>query len=392
MISNLSTEELNNRIEELDREFAQEGLPLKYRPGECLKLIFGHVPDGTLRQKLFESIYVWYSAKYGAQAQWDGVLGRIPVLIQGQLFLSAIYFRIEDTIRDYRDSIEELPESLFNSMGFKEFEDISEKQAIASLSFNAIYTLRNDDHRFSQKERDLIRRAQFDLDNAPFSLKNNQDTQTAIFQSKEAAEKFLKVALLRSGSKKSPEDFKHRIQALFNEVVACAPRYRWLKKPIASIQQNAPDMTVRYKTVPTTTPSAISTFTSALHVCGVLAQMWNFDHERGSERAEFQAGKFYRNHAGLFHWCKSVVGEQATLLMFEQTYFRGIGVKEAKMSVEQSPMFIQIGDRRLEESLRARLLSLLAGAEANSGRTEKIQQVRGKEGSYIVGISRTKTP
>ena len=141
-----------------------------------------------------------------------------------------------------------------------------------------------------------------------FRLKHNGDTQTATFQAKEAAEKFLKVAPLKSTSRRKPEKFKHRLQPLFTELIRVAPRYKWLDKAVLSIQQNAPDMDLRYKTVPRTTVSAISTFRSALYVCGVLAQMWNFDHERGSEGASFQPAKYYKNGAGLCFWCSRCQG------------------------------------------------------------------------------------
>jgi hypothetical protein len=46
------SEELNQKLERLNQEFIDEGMPLKYRPMECFKHFYGHIPDGAPRQAL----------------------------------------------------------------------------------------------------------------------------------------------------------------------------------------------------------------------------------------------------------------------------------------------------------------------------------------------------
>jgi HEPN domain-containing protein len=324
------------KLEHLDRQFDAEGMALKYRAAECLKECYGSVPDGPHRKALFEPIQQWLTERYGDQALWDGILGRIPLTVRGRVYLAAIEFTETDIVRDFRIGIEGLPKDISDSLDLHEFNEIAEKRATAQLSLNAIYTLRNDDHLLTAEQRELTRRAQFDLDNSPLTLKHNQDTQTAIFFAKEAAEKFLKVALLKSPSNRKPKEFKHGISGLFTELVRVAPRYSWLQKVTAAIQQTAPDMELRYKKIPRNIASAISTFRSALNLCGVLAQMWNFDHQRGTQNSEFEPSSFYVNGTGLYFWCKQIGADQAALIAFELGDLRGIAPKEKRSKCHDS--------------------------------------------------------
>jgi HEPN domain-containing protein len=385
----LASEELLKRLERMDKQFDAEAMPKKYRAAECFKECYGHVLDGPHRRALFEPIHSWFGSKYEQEAVWDGIIGRLPVLIRGQLFLVAIAFTSHDVRKDFCEGIEGLPKELAKDLSLDEFKEIAEKQATAHLSFNSIYTLRNDDHNLPPIQRDLIRRAQFDLDNAPFSLKHNEDTQTATIQAKEAAEKFLKVALLKSGSKRKPEEFKHNLTTLFKELTQVAPRYKWLDEAVASIQQNAPDMQLRYRTVPRTIASAISTFRSALYICGVLAQMWNFDLLRGSENSGFRPTAYYLNGVGIWFWCQDVKDDEATLLAFEEGEIKEVGLKRMKMSTLQSSMYIEVKDSQLEQTMTTRLLGLVSRIRPEKrDETQKIKRVKGKEGSYVVALSR----
>ena len=386
-----SHEELIKKLERLDKKLNAEAMPVKYRAVEFFMECYGQVPDGPRRRDLFDPIQSWLFSKYGEDALWDGVLGRLPLLIRDRLFLAAIRYTSNDIRKDFCEDIEGLPESLAKDLTLDDFKEIAEKQATAHRSFNSIYTLRNDDHILPQEQRELIRRAQFDLDNAPFSLKHNEDTQTATFQAKEAAEKFLKVALLKSTSKRKPKEFNHRLQPLFTELIKVAPRYKWLDKAVASIQQNAPDMDLRYKTVPRTTASAISTFRSALYVCGDLAQMWNFDHQRGSEKSNFEPAKYYKNGAGLCYWCQDVKGDQGNFLVFELGEIREVGLMRIHMSILQSPLYLEVKDAQLEQALTTRLVGLVSRIRPDkTDETREIKQVKGKEGSYVLGFSRKK--
>jgi hypothetical protein len=87
MVTRLSTEDLNLRLGEIDAELEAQGLPMKYRPLECVKTVYGDLPDGPLRNTAFDGIVQWYICRYGKRAEPDGVMGRVPVLLRGEVCL-----------------------------------------------------------------------------------------------------------------------------------------------------------------------------------------------------------------------------------------------------------------------------------------------------------------
>lgn len=90
-----------------------------------------------------------------------------------------------------------------------------EKLTFGNRSFYSLYNLLVDDDWLETLERELARRAQYDLENAAVTLKHTGDTQSAIVQAHEAAEKYLKAALHRAGNTKKLKSFGHYIQSSF---------------------------------------------------------------------------------------------------------------------------------------------------------------------------------
>lgn len=74
---------IGTKLQTIDDELTNAGIPLRYRPLECFKRLYG-VADMGRREQLFDPLVRWYLAKYGEQAQWNGVIGRCPVLIRGK--------------------------------------------------------------------------------------------------------------------------------------------------------------------------------------------------------------------------------------------------------------------------------------------------------------------
>jgi hypothetical protein len=107
-------------------------------------------------------------------------------------------------------------------------------------------------HSLDDVERGLVWRGLRDLENAASSLRNVGDTQAAVFDAHAAAEKFLKVALKRSGCSIPLQSLGHRLPQIFDELVTSEERYSWLKSSVDSLQALAPNMQIRYGIVPRT--------------------------------------------------------------------------------------------------------------------------------------------
>jgi hypothetical protein len=81
-------EEIDSRLNKLDSEFIAQGLPEYLRPSEAFRSIYGNIPDGPARESLFDSVVSWFLAKYRKRIRWDGIVGRIPVLIRVTTYLA----------------------------------------------------------------------------------------------------------------------------------------------------------------------------------------------------------------------------------------------------------------------------------------------------------------
>ena len=85
-------------VEALDKEFEDAGVPLRYRPLDCFKRLYGSVPDGPRRQQLFDPITEWYLSKHGDAIRWDGIIARFPILIRSAIYLATVPFVMEGEI------------------------------------------------------------------------------------------------------------------------------------------------------------------------------------------------------------------------------------------------------------------------------------------------------
>jgi HEPN domain-containing protein len=148
---------------------------------------------------------------------------------------------------------------------------------LCSRSFYSLHNLLIDDDWQSTTERSLTRRALFDLENAAATLKHTGDTQPAIVQAHETAEKYLKAALSRTGSTKDLKKLGHDIPKIFKGLVQARPRYSCLTLPAENLQILSQNMELRYTSVPRSMEMAAEAYHGALYVCGLIAQMWLFD-------------------------------------------------------------------------------------------------------------------
>lgn len=162
----------------------------------------------------------WHLKKYGDAVRWDGVIARFPISIKGIVYLGQARFAGEqEVLAPFEDGIEGLSKDLAQSLTPEEKRPIMEKLTFGSRSFYSLHNLLVDDDWLGTIERNLARRALYDLENAAMTLKYTGDTQSAIVQAHEATEKYLKAALSKAGSTKSLKGLGHDIPKIFKELV-----------------------------------------------------------------------------------------------------------------------------------------------------------------------------
>jgi hypothetical protein len=390
----LDKHQLNLRLTQIDGRLLKQGLPFKYRPLEAFKVVYGTISTGELRDSLFEDVVSWFVEKYGESAKWDGVIGRCPVLIRGNVYLLRIPFTSGDARLKLTDYIEGLPQSVQETFTPQEFEKIGQKAASSTLCFQKLYDLTVEDTFLDEVEKGLVRRGLFDLENAAYTLKHSGDTQTTIFQTHAAAEKFLKVALKRSGSTIDLKSLNHGLRKIHEMLSTLNSRYVWLRSSVDSLQNFAPNMNIRYGVVARSLENAISAFFAALSICAVLAQTWLFDVARGTDHAAFVPGSFYKDGADTTYRCLglSLTKEKrpGALLRRFGNYPFGSLMFDALLDLDQSALYLEIKDASQIDGLR-RLYELHMRNRGKEKTPEEfgIQIASGPEGSYATAFLKT---
>jgi hypothetical protein len=289
------------------------------------------------------------------------------------------------------DYIDGLPRQVAESMTKEEFSVWGEKAMLAASSVYKIYNLSVDDLHFSTPERELLRRALFDLENASTSLKMNEDTQGAIFNAHAAAEKFPKIGLRRAGI--TAQRRSHKLDnEIFKELAGLRPTYAWLKPSIDALSALAPNMDIRYQVVPRTTEDALFAIYISLNICSMLAQTWLFDFERGTEKSQFSPGRFYLDGRRATFYCDRVctttTGKSGAVLMaFADTSLMGPLIAELVIEQEQSSLYLEVTDPREADRLKSQFETLRQRCQNPiDPKVIGIGIHSGPEGSYAGGV------
>jgi hypothetical protein len=391
MPTKLTEQELDLRLTHMDGEFTAQGLPLRFRPLQSFKSLYGAVPDGPIRNVLFDQIMAWFFNRHGERMKWDGVIGRIPVILRDDLYLVRVMLLTEDIAVEFTSRFEGLPEDIAKSLTREEFESLGRKVSGATTAFQKLYALTVDDNFLDDVERAMVWRACFDLENAAHCLKMSGDTQTAIFHTHAAAEKFLKVALKRSGSNLDLKSLGHNIPKIFGALAKSDPRFCWLQSSVDSLHALAPNMQIRYQIVPRTIEDSISAFLSALHVCGILAQIWMFDAERGTKHSTFEPERFYLDGRRWTYYCREIQNGSekplAVLTLFRYEPLLGWSfLMDITVGLDQSALYLEVKD----STTLAILLQQYEAQLRNPGKKVMpeelgIEIASGPEGSYTTG-------
>ncbi len=271
---------LESRLEVIDKNLAACGCPVQLRPLEAFKLIHGPIYDRDNRTELFEPITRWFIEAHGKQAEWDGVIARVPVIIRSVVYLFRLKFQEESMAVRLEEQIEDLPEDVAKSLSPTELREIADRGAAGWVAFGPLYNLGIDDHILSFEDRELFWRASEDLKLAALSLKQLESAQMAIFHAHEAAEKMLKIAFRRISPGIAVEKYQHNVDKLFGDLQKAAPDLNWLGKSVRELDTQMPNMQIRYRELRRTIQEAVVSFNAASYIAGSLACIWLFDDKR----------------------------------------------------------------------------------------------------------------
>jgi HEPN domain-containing protein len=372
------------QFEDLDNELIVAGVPLRYRPLDCFKKLYGAVPDGPRRDEWFDPLIGWYLRKYGDAVRWDGIVARFPILIRGVVYLGqARFVGAGEVLANFQEGIEQLSDEVASSLSPEEKRPVLEKLTFGARGFTSLHNLIIDDLWLSETEQALVRRALYDLENAAVTLKHTGDTQAASVQAHEAAEKFLKAALSRAGSSKALKSFGHDIPRLFRELLVAEPRYSCVELPVENLQRLAPNMELRYSHVPRSLEMAVEGFHGSLYVCGILAQMWLFDQARGSTKSAFKECSFYIDGSNATYYCKKATADSAVLTHFRSSKYTGSQMADLVMASSSSALYLEVTDPNQDAQLRWQFLLHLRNPGKKVSPDEiGLNMVNGPEGSY----------
>ncbi len=394
MAQPLKDEELQSRLSALNKRFAAQSLPHKYRPMQGFKDIYGNVPDGPARTNLFDPIADWFLIQHGQRAHWDAVVGRIPVLWRGSVYLVLVPFVVGDTAVNLAQQVEGLPPELESDFNTELLGTTGRQVVGTTISFQALYNLIVDDGFLDELQRALVWRGMFDLENSANSLRHVGDTQNAIFHAHAAAEKFLKVALTRAGSKDALQALGHKLPQIFDKLAALDDRYTWLKPSVDKLHALAPNMRIRYDIVPRTVADAITGFNAAVGVCGPLARTWLFDIQRGTSNSSFAEGKVYLDGTGAVCLCKRLIqtaGQESSALILRMIDIPGTGqtiVVEMPVALNVSGLYLEVTDERRAAAMRWKLEYHMRHGERMRPEDLGVEIASGAEGSHTTAMLR----
>lgn len=384
---------LEDRLRAIDKDLESRGCPVRLRPLEAFKQIHGPVLDRNTRTGLFDPITRWFIATHGPQVEWDGVIGRVPVIIRGTVYLLRLKFQEETNVVPLAEQIEDIPEEIAKSLSASEFRDTADRGTAGWLAFGPLYNLGIDDHILSSVDRELFWRATEDLKVAALSLKQLESAQIAIFHAHEAAEKMLKIAFRRLLPGIAVEKYQHNVNKLFDDLQKVTPDLNWLGKSVKELDTQMPNMQIRYRELRRTIQEAVVSFNAASYIAGSLACIWLFDDKRKGRQAKFYAGTFYTDSQDQIWHCKGLFasGRSVCLTQLGNRPDGGLLMFDRISPVEIAPLFLEVIDSAEVQRLRALKQFYAKVCDRRIEPSDIGMKVHSdSQGAFATGIFRTK--
>ena len=314
------------KIEQLDAEMAET--PLILRPLDIYHALIGKEERDEESLAYLRKITAWFIQRYGEEAAWDGVLSRDPIFFRGRIQVLEIIHNGVSEKRGLDTFLKELEDN-GKPASYEEWKYLSRVALESSQDFSSLHNLEMLPSLLSPMQRDLSRRAWFDLRNVGPLLHSSGDVQGAIVHSHEAAEKYLKIALLHVGL--PPEQlgkgkYRHNLNHLIDALAGRQNKYVFLRKPANELHALLDSMNARYSSLKRTQKDAAQAFRLARHCCSFVAQQINLDRIRGAFDIGLQEGRYYQDSADRqYRYCgtRQKDGEQLALMYLLGAQDRG---------------------------------------------------------------------
>lgn len=276
-------------------------VPLVLRQLDIYHSLIGNEERNESTLGYLSKISAWFHERYGTAAAWDGVIGRQPIVLRGRLQTLQVRHPAVNAKSGISDLLEEL-RSHGPELSPEEQREVAIVHLESSADFSALHNMEMRPSLFSEEQRGLSRRAWFDLRNAVTVLESSVDIQGSIVYAHEAAEKFLKIALIHEGyaySKLGKGELKHDLNSLIKSLFGKHRKYKFLKRPARDLQELFGSMTTqRYESVNRSLSDAVEALRLARHCCSFVAMQVELDDERGAPDVTFKPGRYYQDYSG----------------------------------------------------------------------------------------------
>jgi hypothetical protein len=153
---------LYSEIERLDAEMAST--PLILRPLDIYHVLIGTEERNDESRAYLDKITAWFIQRYGDEAVWDGVLSRDPVFFRGRVHLLEIIHNGTSERRGLDTFLKRL-ENEGKPPSLEELKYLARTAMESSQDFSSLHNLEMTPSLLSIVQRDLCRRAWFDLRN-----------------------------------------------------------------------------------------------------------------------------------------------------------------------------------------------------------------------------------
>ena len=351
-------------VERMDGEMAST--PLVLRPLDIYHVLIGKEDRDAESLEYLKKITAWFVQRYGDEAIWDGVLSRDPIFFRGRVRLLDIVHNQVVEKRGLDTFFEQLTKD-GKPPTLEEWKYLARTALESSQDFSSIHNLEMTPSLLSKQQRDLCRRAWFDLRNVGPLLETSGDVQSGVVHAHEAAEKFLKVALLHVGlasERLGKGKYRHDLNQLVVGLAGSQSKYSYLRKPAKELHCLLDSMNARYSSLKRSMKEAVEAFRLARHCCSFVAQQIYLDKQRGAPDIAFQTGGFYSDYAGRqYRFCGTATenGEQLAMMYLLEAKDRGHTVDAlVRFKLPCSFHYMQLVDQHTCGRLEQRYQSILA--------------------------------
>lgn len=351
-------------IERLDGEMAST--PLILRPLDIYHVLIGKEERDEESRAYLDKITAWFVQRYGDEAIWDGVLSRDPIYFRGRVHLLEI---IHNAVSERRgiDTFLKRLEDEGKPPSPEEWKYLARMALESSQDFSSLHNLEMAPSSLSVVQRDLCRRAWFDLRNVGPMLQSSGDIQGAIVHSHEAAEKFLKIALIHVGlppDQLGKRKYRHNLDHLMDALIGRQSKYVFLRKPAKELHGLLASMNARYSSLKRSTKDAVEAFRLARHCCSFVAQQIQLDKVRGGPDIALQERHYFQDYAGRqFRFCGTVMSdrEQLALMYLLEAQDRGHTIDAlVRVKLPCSFHYIAVNDQNDLRRLELRYQGIMA--------------------------------